>query len=250
VIRWDAKLALLIAGVASLLFGALHHRPDAPMPVIWAWERPENLQFAAGRAEVAILAGTVTLHGADVSGRPRLQPARTAPDQPLISVVHIEIDRRIPLAWTPALQAKAVETVLTLARNVPAPVVQLDCEVRASERDILMGIVRSVRQALPSGIRLSMTALASWCDTENWIEAAPVDEIVPMLFRMGPDGEALKRRLAEGGDFRIRRCRTAIGVATDTPTYGLPPNRRLYIFSPQAWTEQDFNTILSRTRQR
>jgi len=247
--RWGAAFALFLIAAVGLSFCALRSPPAQPLPILWAWERPEDLRFAAGRAEVAVLAGTVTLRGDQASAQPRLQPARVMPDQPVISVVHIEIDRRVPLIPTPALEARAADIALMLARNVPAPTVQIDFEVRGSERDILLGIVRGVRQGLPEDTKLSMTALASWCDTESWIEAAPVDEIVPMLFRMGPDGEPLKRRLAEGGDFRNGRCRTAIGIATDTPPYGLPPNRRLYIFAPRPWTERDFQTILSRTRQ-
>ena len=36
---------------------------------------------------------------------------------------------------------------------------------------------------------------------------APVDEIVPMLFRMQLAGERLRKRLAQGHDFRNPRCR-------------------------------------------
>jgi hypothetical protein len=70
---------------------------------------------------------------------------------------------------------------------------------------VLLDVLRAVRATLPAGRELSMTALASWCDTERWLGTAPVDEVVPMLFRMGPVGENPKRRLAEGGD-SCQRC--------------------------------------------
>jgi len=89
-----------------------------------------------------------------------------------------------------------------------------------------------------------MTALASWCNTERWLASAPVDEIVPMLFRMGPTGENLKRRLAEGGDFAARNCRNGIGVATDTPPDRLPSGRRVYIFSPRPWSPEALDEIV------
>jgi hypothetical protein len=47
---------------------------------------------------------------------------------------------------------------------------------------VLLDVLRAVRATLPAGRELSMTALASWYDTERWLGAAPVDEVVPMLF--------------------------------------------------------------------
>jgi hypothetical protein len=70
---------------------------------------------------------------------------------------------------------------------------------------------------------------------------APVDEIVPMLFRMTQGGEALRKRLAAGGDFRNPRCREALGVATDRPIVRAPPGRRVYLFNPRSWTEPDYD---------
>jgi hypothetical protein len=87
---------------------------------------------------------------------------------------------------------------------------------------VLLDVLSATRVGLPAGRKLSMTALASWCDTERWLGIAPVKEVVPMLFRMGPVGENLKRRLAHGDDLADRNCRSSIGVAVDTPPHGLP----------------------------
>ena len=222
-------------------------RPVRPAPVLWAWERPEDLRFAGPEATIAVLAGSVTLSGDAVLAAPRRQPALLRSEQNHIAVVHVEIDRHKPLAWSAAQRQEAVAAALAYAADRPA--VQLDFEVRESERQILLDLVGDLRAGLGTGRRLSMTALASWCDTESWIEAAPVDEIVPMLFRMGPGGVALKRRLAEGGDFRDRRCRSAIGIATDTPPDGLPAGRRLYVFNPRRWNAADYATLVRETAQ-
>jgi len=65
-----------------------------------------------------------------------------------------------------------------------------------------------------------------------------------MLFRMGPVGENLKRRLAQGGDFADRNCRSSIGIAVDTPPQGLPSGRRVYIFNPHPWNREALDAIL------
>src|SRR5688572_8732258 len=225
-----------------LLLAAASCRP-APAPpsalVLWAWERPEDLRFAGDAAEVAVQTGFVELAGDGILARGRRFPLKVAAP-PETAVVHVQIDHERALEWTPRLRARAAAIVLHYAAAIPAPRVQIDFEVRASERQVLLDLIGDVRRGLPRGKRLSMTALASWCDTEGWLERAPVDEIVPMLFRMTVGGEALRKRLAAGGDFRNPRCRAALGVATDSPIVRAPPGRRVYLFNPRSWTAADF----------
>lgn len=215
-----------------------------PMPVLWAWERPEDLRFAGPDVAIAVLAGTITLSGERVLAEGRRQPLSARPDQRRIAVIHVELDRHVALAWSPALRDQAAAAALAFADDVAATGIQLDFEVRESERNVLLDLLAALRARLgPAGF-LSMTALASWCDTEHWIAAAPVDEIVPMLFRMGPGGARLRQRLEAGGDFRETRCRSAVGIATDQPPARLPPGRRVYVYNPHRWQETDLAAIL------
>ncbi len=218
--------------------------------VLWAWERAEDLRFAGAGVSVAVLAGTIRLSGAVVTAVPRLQPAVVLPAQPVIGVVHLDIDRTQPVIWDSVMRARAAAAALALLANPGFCEVQVDFEVRQSQRPILLDLLADIRAGLPPGTHLSMTALAAWCDTETWIADAPVDEVVPMLFRMGPGGEALKRRLAKGGDFRQPVCRTAVGVATDTPPGHLPGHlsagRRVWMFDPRAWTASDLVALQDR----
>ena len=238
-------VALCGAAVAGIAVATLQ-LPSAPYPVVWAWERPEDLRFAGPGVTIAVLAGSVTLSGDDVLIRPRLQPAKVLDTQRIAGVVHLEIDHTRPLPWTVAQRARARAAVLMLLHNPRFSETQIDFEVPASKRTVLLDLLTDVRAGLPPGTYLSMTALASWCDTETWIDAAPVDEIVPMLFRMGAAGEALKRRLAGGGDFHRPRCHDAIGIATDTPMDRVPPGRRIWMFNPRTWTDGDLTTVRDR----
>ena len=81
-----------------------------------------------------------------------------------------------------------------------------------------------------------MTALLSWCTGDEPLLAAPVDEVVPMSFQLGVPGAARLKARAAAGELRSRRCASAIGVSTDEPTPQIEGDRRLYIFSPTAWT--------------
>ena len=196
--------------------------------------------------EIAAQTGFVALAGDRVVARGRRFPLLVGAARVTTAVVHVQIDHREPLRWTPESRAHAVAAVLDYARAVPAARVQIDFEVRRSERNVLLDLLRDVRAALPAGTRLAITALASWCDTEDWLGAAPVDEVAPMLFRMGPAGAPLKARLAGGGDFGDPRCRKALAVSTDAPIERGPTGRRVYLFSPKSWTAMDFERVKKR----
>jgi hypothetical protein len=237
------RARLLISLAILALAGCAPREQPAPSTLIlWAWERPEDLRFADPATEIAVQTGFVEIAGDGFAARGRRFPLQVA-TAPTIALVHVQIDHARPLAWSPSLRARVGAAILHFAAAIPARRVQIDFEARASEHQILLDVLRDVRQALPRGTLLSMTALASWCDTERWLDAAPVDEIVPMLFRMQEGGEALKLRLAAGGDFRNPRCRAALAIATDSPIVRAPPGRRVYLFDPRSWMAADFGAV-------
>src|SRR3954447_14180667 len=176
-------LRLAVAATALLTVSGAHRPPPLISPVLWAWERAEDLRFVDPGVTIAILVGTIRLTPTGVQAQPRLQPALLRPAQPVIGVVHVDTEGH-PV-WTPAMREKTAALTLALLKNPRFTAVQIDFEVKASDRVVLLDLLADVRAGL-AGRKLSMTALASWCDTETWIDAAPVDEIVPMLFRMGP----------------------------------------------------------------
>ena len=192
-----------------------------------------------GSASVSCM--SILLSGDTAAATPRRQPALVLPTQHLVGVVHVEIDRTRPLAWTPDQRARTTAAILWLTRDPRLAERQIDLEVRRSERPVLLSLLADLRAALPRAT-LSMTALASWCDTERWISAAPVDQVVPMLFRMSPGGAGLRARLAAGGDLADPACRTALGVATDTALPLVPPGRRMFLFDPRPCTAADLKT--------
>ena len=96
-----------------------------------------------------------------------------------------------------------------------------------------------------------MTALASWCKGDNWLDDLPVDEAVPMLFRMGVEQNQFRSQLAAGARFSARPCQASVGVSTDEPLAQLQPVQRLYVFNPEPWSAtsaQPFDGDLSAMR--
>lgn len=216
---------------------AFSKRTTRPAIILWAWERPEDLTFIdPEKTGVAFLAKTIYLRGDKVVVKPRQQPLKVSPKTSVVTVIRIETDRRdIPTLSSEQVQQTARE-ILTSARS---PVVQIDFDATVSERDFYRALLQQVRLNLPVKTALSITALASWCAGDDWLRDLPVDEAVPMLFRLGVDQRQFQRRLETGQPFESRMCQNSAGVSTDEPVTP-PAVDRLYIFSPEPWSKESF----------
>jgi hypothetical protein len=238
------RLFLLIAASAVSILSFSHStaspRPVSPRMVLWAWERPEDLRFLAGRStEVAFLERTVTLRSGQPSVQRRHQPLRLATGTVLTSVVRIETS-----GVSPSVD-RAADVALEIADSASVPrvaTVQIDFDARLSDRPFYAALLRETRARLPRSTRLSMTALASWCADDPWIDATTVDEIVPMLFQMGPDARHVVTRLREEGLWRVDGCNGAAGLSTNERWRSLPTARRVYVFNPRPWQASDLDT--------
>jgi hypothetical protein len=113
--------------------------------------------------------------------------------------------------------------------------VQIDFDAAESERGFYRALVQAVRRALGPDVPLSITALASWCTQDRWMTGLPVDETVPMLFRMGPLNEPYAG-LARSTSSAAAECRGALGTSLDEPLHVRAVGRRVYVFNAAAWT--------------
>lgn len=213
-----------------------------PATMLWAWERPEDLRWLPRTTGVAYVATTLELAAATVRQRPRAYPLLVRADTVVVPVVHVDAAADAPPVLDARQREAIVGAVLAAAAGSAAHVVQLDFEVRRSQRVFLSGVVGDIRRRLPAGVALSVTALASWCAGDYWIGALAADEIVPMAFRMARDGERIRALLAERGGFVRPRCQGALGMATDEPPLHMAAARR-YFFSPRAWDQAAWRRI-------
>jgi hypothetical protein len=215
-----------------------------PQVILWAWERRENLSFIdPDETAVAYLAGTLELSCDSVLARPRFQPLIVPPRTMLIAVVRIERDRRWPPTLSASQRAAAARLIAGFARPSTAAV-QIDFDALRSERAFYGALLADIRNRLPASMPLSMTALASWCLDDDWVSRLPVDEIVPMLYRMGPDASEISSYLRSGGDFVPALSRNSVGLALDESVAGLAVGKRVYLFSPHPWTAESVRNAI------
>jgi hypothetical protein len=221
-----------------------------PQLVLWAWERPEDLTFIdAQREAIAFLSGTIRFHAGDVSIRPRFQPVRVADGAKLIAVTRIEADSDAALN-----RVQLEDSVAAILKSSSLPrvaAVQVDFDATRSQRRFYRDLLVELRRRLRPGVPISITALASWClnSGDDWISGLPIDEAVPMLFRMGVGTRDTVAKLTSGRDFRPAACRGSFGVSTDEPWASLPRGRRIYIFHPAPWSVQTEATALKEVHQ-
>lgn len=233
---------LLLSGLACETATRQPKVSDAPKVMLWAWERPEDLRWIdTATTGVAFLAQTLTLTKDDVSFQPRKQPLLLADNTYLIAVTRIETERTTDArpTYSPDQTERLVKLITDTLNRPNVRGVQIDFDAVVSERPFYRRLVAELRKSLPAGTPLSMTALASWCVGETWLNDMDVDEAVPMAFEMGADTERVRSYLKSGQDWTVPLCRESYGVSSDEPKLdGIKPDRRIYWFSEKSWAPE------------
>ena len=226
---------------------------NLPQVILWAWERPEDLRFlTSSRHGVAFLAQTLVLKKDEVIYKPRRQPLKLAPATRAIAVTRIESTKSN--GDRPSLSAVQRAKLVHLIREtlkLPAVwAIQIDFDAVTSERQFYRMLLTDLRSNLPDDTPLSMTALASFCLGDRWIKDLPVDEAIPMAFRMGTDSPKIRSLLEEGNDFRGELCRRSYGIALDEPLNAkFDGTRRVYAFNTRSWRPEDLQLLEARLQK-
>jgi hypothetical protein len=243
----SASLALAFTNARSVIRGrnsppASSRLSELPPIILWAWERPTDLRFINPKVTgVAFLARTIRLDSGDVVIRPRLQTLNLPGAVRVIAVARVETNKP---ELSVQQREKLAEALADMARLPNVSHIQIDFDATQSERKFYRNVIVEVRRRLPDTVGLSITALASWCTYDDWISDLPIDEAVPMLFRMAADGKQIANRLDAGEDFIAPLCRHSYGISTDEPRANLSAARRIYVFNPNPWTESSVRAIL------
>jgi hypothetical protein len=260
----SAPLLTLLSLLALFLFLRLQDEKAAAQPgaasssrlatfpklFLWAWERPEHLDFINPReVGVAFLHTTIYLRGEAIIKRPRLQPLKVPEGTTLMAVVRIEVVREATPSLSSAQRAEIIAALMEAARAPNVSALQIDFDALSSEREFYRELLRDLRPRLPEAMPLSITALASWCIHDNWLDRLPVDEAVPMLFRMGADERHIKSYLKAGGEFRSPPCSLSRGISTDEPLRSVSTPPRTYVFHTQAWTAASVRRAIERSQE-
>jgi len=245
-----AVTAILVAAMSlcSSMTGMFNR---APAIVLWAWEREEDLNFLTPRsATVAYYAGTLYLRGDRVFLRPRLQKLFLPEGTQAYPVFRIE--NRLTAA-APSLSSvpEVVEAIIRQFHDHPAPCIQIDYDATESERAFYIELLHKLRKALPPRTRISITALASWCLDDRWLDRADADEAVAMLFSMGRGSDDVLALLKNRKLNTASKMDLAIGISANERQTNFKLKQlgvlggchTLYLFDSLRWTRSRFDRI-------
>ena len=152
----------------------------------------QDLRFLdPNNTAVAFLARTITLPSSTTapSIHSRLQPLRVPPATKLIAVVRIEDPpnrsaNALALPINSDLRVQLATQIAELQSIAAVRAIQIDFDATTSEHDFYAALLRDVRRRLRPDLSLSITALASWCIGDSWLDTlAPgtIDEAVHAL---------------------------------------------------------------------
>ncbi|RZL39849.1 MAG: hypothetical protein EOP35_02685 [Rubrivivax sp.] len=253
------RYRLALAAAALLLAAGVPAQPGRPAAgasaaavdasvargTAWIWpdsNGPRRLAEAAAAPpyrEAAVLVESLVLRATGVERGGRRQPLALPVGVRLVPVVHVEAAADAPADLTTAQRGAVIAALRRQARHAGAGLVQLDFEAPPRQREAYRTLVAAARAALPGDVRLSVTVLAHWCTQGDWLDRLGVDEVVPMLYRLGPHAAEWRARFERGDAGLARHCRgPALGFAThDPPSPALLARAaRPYWFDEAAWS--------------
>lgn len=212
--------------------------------VFWSWMRDDDLRSAPGA--VAYLVARCLVSDQTIKVWPRLNKLSLPANAELYAVIRIESKNPSMLAIEPL-----VSSVLSLVeRRGVVSGIQIDYDARLNEREFYRAFMKDLRRKMPKQLKLSMTALASWCLQDDWLACMPADEVVPMVFSMGVDQKRVltimkERRLKvpfgpKSVGLRIDEPLSFQQVARDSDKY-----ERIYLFSSKGWNAGLVKSALS-----
>jgi hypothetical protein len=212
------------------------HATAGARQVAWLWDEAQLPPWSV--REAAVLQRHILLTGDSALTRPRMRwPLMPAATQ-VTPVLHVEVSTVNPPVNMEASRAMIVAALLDAAAVSTSGWVQLDMEAKPSQRTFYRSLVGQLRDELPSRIKLSVTALAWWCQSPAWLDGLAADEVVPMFFRMGRDGAAMRALLEQSPASLHASCRAGSAGFSPQEPFGrqiVERYRKIYWFDRHAW---------------
>ncbi len=224
-----------------------HQSAHEPKYILWAWDVPEDLRFInINKFGVAPLVMTIEFEHDHFYFEARHQPIMLPKNVYVLPVIRLE-DRDSTFRILTSTELRAASAKISELAGSTG--VQIDFDASYSDRNNYARLLHFVHNEL--GNRpLSMTALASWCIHDTWIDSLPVSKAVPMLFRMGSQSKSVRDYFNYGHSIQAHIASTALGLSTDEPVPNVAMDRQIFLFNPQPWNKKNLHETLENIASR
>ncbi len=230
-----ALILLLLAGMrgAGPSVAAAHGLQAFPRLTLWAWEQREDLRFISPETYAVAYLDQTIFFVPEINSVARQQPLFLPPGTRLTAVVRIENLGASQSSQDGDSVSRVAKLILISAHRLGVSALQIDFDATYSQHAFYRAILEQVRAGLPKHMPLSITALVSWCGEDSWLADLPIDEAVPMFFRMGHDAHPAE----PGWNYSLRepKCMASAGVSMDEAWPHINGSQRIYVFHPRAW---------------
>ncbi len=201
---------------------------------LWTWERSDDLSFASSEQTVAPLIATLIQVGNDVSFKPRRNPFKTRLGAKILPVFRLEAYK------TQSLNVAAcTQYLLGVIKSNNYHEIQLDFDAKKSQRSAYKELIDSLKKQMPN-LKISITALASWCVDDGWIETLDIEYAVPMLYRMGDDAHKIMHSFSSTLAWPVKKCQNNVAFEVQGTFIKPTRNAKVFLFNNKAWSEKDW----------
>jgi hypothetical protein len=234
---------IILALVACKPISTKHFAVPSAMPhlMLWVWEHPTSLSYInTHQIGVATLIATCDLQE-NINCYLRHQPLLIPPNTYQLAVIRLQTISLDTSYLNSAYAALLAQKILEIYKTHSYRGLQIDFDATPSLRAFYQQLLLDLRKGLSKHESLSITALASWCTTDRWMENAnlPIDYAVPMLYDLDPR-ISMRLRFQNYYLYRFTQlspiCRKAIGLATYEPWQPvLKTSAPVFVFTKGSW---------------
>ncbi len=226
-----------------------------PKIMLWSWQKIEDLsRLDSRKVGVALLVGRFTVDANKIALEPRLAQLQLPSGCYREAVARVEMKQLPKEADIDSVSSKLADAIVHLAlAHGRVDGLQVDFDAKQLERPFYVKLLKNLRSLLPPDLSLSMTALASWSQGDQWLRQAmakdnlSIDFVVPMFFTMGVGKDKALHLLQESlpGPFNGR---TALGLSlSESSTIKQISGKlrsldRIYLFCSPGWRDDRLKT--------
>lgn len=239
-------ITVLFSALIFMMVDRMQMQP--PSLNVWTWDRFDDLSFMKGeKGKIAALIATfrVTAAGRVITelrhhdfSRPR--------SVSLITVFRLEINP------TTLVNNEAIDHIVASIKGLAkrGEEIQIDFDATKSQRFLYKKILQKLSDSTDK--RLSMTALASWCTYDDWLDSLPISYAVPMLYTLGREQLQMFHYLRENKHWGVRACKGYVGLSLNDLSLLENPSimstHKVFLFNNHAWSQEDFKRIQEKVK--